>query len=450
MKLRNLKMNESIEKQYSNALENDRVVLNPTEGNALEVEKARKEIIKDDFKEQDKVADEVAKATNATEVNEPKKVKDRKELSKLLAEAKEAGKQYKISRCNEEGFRYLFETIETEATKEPLNEDVTITVNPEEIKINDGVEDVAVIPTEGSEEEKKEEEVESEEVIEPIEECSKTLTEETNMQKIMRVLGMAEQPVEEALSHENEDYFDFTSELYHAIVDVLKEYKHKGVTKDDMQAALNFIDVHMDDDEDLAFLDSNAEADSASEEEAEEADWHKDIKDGDIVTADEDDEIQEESLNEEFKKSAGTILNDHQDEWGSATSPDQMRQMILKLLDAHKDEMDEQNYNYAKMSFTKASRNAIYGLVTAFTTGMAMSPNKQHKQNVKDLESESLQESRADLEKIQDALTDVESVEEEPKVEEQLVETSVEDEDELPFEEEKTEYEVDDEFDWKY
>ena len=79
---------------------------------------------------------------------------------------------------------------------------------------------------------------------------------------------------------------------------------------------------------------------------------------------------------------------------------------------------------------------------------MAMNPNKQHKQNVKDLETESLQESKEDLEKIENALSDVEPVEE-PVQEEEPVETPVED-DELPFEEEKAEYEVDDEFDWKY
>ena len=126
MKLRNLTMKESIEKQFSHALENDHTVLNPTEANALEVEKAKKEEAKEDFKEVDKVADEVAKATNATETTT--KVKDRKELSKLLSEAKEVGKKWKISRCLDEGYRYLVEWIEEIEMERDGEEDNTYLV----------------------------------------------------------------------------------------------------------------------------------------------------------------------------------------------------------------------------------------------------------------------------------------------------------------------------------
>lgn len=539
MKLRNLKLDESIKKEYEHALEDEHTILEPTEANALKVEEERKEIIEDDFKEQDKVADEIAKATNATEVNEPKKVKDRKELSKLLAEAKEAGKQFKISRCNEEGYRYLFETIETpvEETKEVLTEAEAPAEEVEEVKVEEETveeslpetfdekmdflakdEDEAIagyekiIPSleeenvkeqlnkileeekahkafleavkadhslvyehEHAEEEVKEEE--KVEVVEPVEECKESLTEadepaaesiencqkwvdydmehygdvsantrdiiekagfqlikddhgdyevaagkfeslteESNMDKIKKALGM---DMEESLSED--DHFDFMSELYDEMRAVLKKYADKGVTKKDLEGALNFIDVHMDDDEELEFLDVNEEEDKASE------------------TRREDD--VEESLEESNgKKSAGSVLNNCQAEWGVATSPDHMRQLILKCLEEHKDEMADEDFKYAKMTFEKAGRNAIFGLVAAFTTGMAMSPNKQHKQNLKDLETESLEETTSET---------TETLNEECENCEEKEEVEVEDE-EKPFEEEKVEYEIDDEFDWKY
>ena len=527
MKLRNLRLKESIQKEYAKALEDEHTILEPTEANALKVEEERKEIMEDDFKEQDKIADEVAKATNATEVSEPKKVKDRKELSVLLAEAKEAGKQFKISRCNEEGYRYLFETIETpiEENKETLTEGngdkdleekipedfngqmdwlgadeeeaiegydkVLLVLDPEEyanareqiekirdeevahkefletLKTNkeaiykapaeaedvkdaidldgdDSGKDEKVDGDDSGKDEKEESLTESDEpAAESIENCQKwvdydmehygevskntqeiiekagyqlikddhgdyevaagkyeSLNEESNMDKIKKALD-----IKEDLSED--DHFDFMSELYDEMRAVLKKYADKGVTKKDLEGALNFIDVHMDDDEELEFLDKNEKSEVKETEE----------------------EVVEESLIKEDsnKKSAGSVLNDCQSVWGSATSPDQMRSLILKCLEEHKDEMRDEDYKYAKMTFEKANRNAIFGLVAAFTTGMAMSPNKEHKQNVKDLETESLEEDK------KEECSDCD-----------------EDEDEKPFEEEKVEYEIDDEFDWKY
>ena len=384
MKLRNLKMNESIEKQYQNALESDKVILEPTEANALEVEAKKEEEIKDDFKEQDKIADEVAKDTNATEVNEPKKVKDRKELSKLLSEAKESGKQLKVSRCNEDGFRYLVEWVEPEEIKETL------------------VEEKEVCP-----------------------ECGKEVCE------------CDKQSVEEELKDED-DVFDLNSDLYHAIKDVVKKYLDKGISSDDLDSAYEFCTIHMEDDEEIpddffknptwGKKEEPKEEVKETEEEVVEEGCKKDLKESDarpnhdrvlnaldqgLLSYEEvakeclsemaDDDIEDmihicdwdfcfakdESLEEaksEFK-SAGQVMNENP-EWQSELSPEAMRQSILKVLDSHKEEMEPKNYNYARMTFEKANRNAIFGLVAAFTTGDAINPNKEHKQNVKDLDDE--------------------------------------------------------------
>lgn len=118
MKLRKI-TNESIEAQYKKALEDEHTILEPTEANALVAEKDRKEEMKDDFKESEKAAEEVVKATAPEERS---KVKDRAELSRLISEAKQNNQKFRISRCIEEGYRYLFEILEDETDKQPLTE----------------------------------------------------------------------------------------------------------------------------------------------------------------------------------------------------------------------------------------------------------------------------------------------------------------------------------------
>lgn len=118
MKLRKI-TNESIEAQYKKALEDEHTILEPTEANALVAEKDRKEEMKDDFKESEKAAEEVVKATAPEEKS---KVKDRAELSRLISEAKQNNQKFRISRCIEEGYRYLFEILEDETYKQPLTE----------------------------------------------------------------------------------------------------------------------------------------------------------------------------------------------------------------------------------------------------------------------------------------------------------------------------------------
>ena len=355
MKLRNLRMNESVEKQFSKSLENEHTVLEPTEATAIEVEKSIKKEMEDDFKEQDKVADEVAKDTNATEVNEPKKVKDRKELGKLLSEAKEAGQKVKISRCNEEGFRYLVEWVESEETKETLEEEKH------------------VCP-----------------------ECGKEVCE-------------CNKQVKEKLEDED-DIFDLNSELYHALKDVVKQFLDKGIDSDDLESAFEFCILHAEDDEE--FPDEFFKNPTWGKKEEPKEDSEKDLDElfdvsvtgASIPVTANDNNVAvggqagpiggafDEDLDKNFK-SAGQIMNENP-EWQSASEPNQMRQLILKVLDDHKEEMEPKNYNYARMTFEKANRNAIFGLVAAFTTGDAINPNKEHKQNVKDLESESLEEKK--------------------------------------------------------
>jgi hypothetical protein len=575
MKLRNLKMNESISKQFEHALEDEHTILEPTEANALEVEEKREEQIKDDFKEQDKIADEVAKDTNATEVNEPKKVKDRKELSKLLAEAKEAGKQFKISRCNEEGYRYLFETIETEENKEVLNEkkgtkyiffgvdkDDNEVVKKEFVDVNGVIKELKIernklfdddkvdtvyvseisetgeekpidrymisreefIKGESLEEENgdpsldeklpetfegkmdflaadeeeaiegydkvllaleegdpvreqlekiRDEEVahkeflekvksdknaiykapsEAEEVkdavdldekckenleeskleesdepaAESIENCQKwvdydmehygdvskntqeiiekagyqlikddhgdyevaardyeeSLTEETNMEKINRALASLD--MKEDLGED--DHFDFTSELYDEMRAVLKKYADKGVTKDDLSAALSFIDVHMDDDDELEFLDKN-EIESKS-------------KPVEVVDEEKTEEVTEESLEE-------SVIKKFNKKWIEDKDGD-----IIEV-------------RVGEKSIKKGDK-----VGDDFVTGFNPETNTIY------LDEDPEVDGGRDY--------DVETVLS------FLEEKSLSEEDERPFEEEKVEYEIDDEFDWKY
>jgi len=125
MRLRNVKIDESIKRQFKKALEDEHTVIDPTTADALQNEEDVKKQIEKEFKENDKAAEEVAKATAG---DQAVKVKDRKELTKLLSENK--NRKAKISRCLEEGFRYLVEWVEPlneeldqEDEKKPLEED---------------------------------------------------------------------------------------------------------------------------------------------------------------------------------------------------------------------------------------------------------------------------------------------------------------------------------------
>lgn len=69
-----------------------------------------------------------------------------------------------------------------------------------------------------------------------------------------------------------------------------------------------------------------------------------------------------------------------------------MRNAVLKCLEKHKDELNEEAYKYAVMQFTNCRPAGVFGMVAAFISGMAMTPNNQHKQNQKDLQGESLNE----------------------------------------------------------
>lgn len=109
MKLRKEELLENIQDQYKNALENEHTVLEPTEANALEVEKKRDEVRDEIFEESDKAAKELIEATATEDARTLKKAKNRAELAYLIKEAKEANKEYKISRSLEEGYRYVIE-----------------------------------------------------------------------------------------------------------------------------------------------------------------------------------------------------------------------------------------------------------------------------------------------------------------------------------------------------
>lgn len=119
MKLRNVKIDESIKRQFTKALEDEHTVIDPTTADALENEENVKKQIDTEFKENDKAADDLIKATAP---EEKVKVKNRKELTKLLSENK--NRKPKISRCLEEGFRYLVEWEEAEEkVEEPQQEE---------------------------------------------------------------------------------------------------------------------------------------------------------------------------------------------------------------------------------------------------------------------------------------------------------------------------------------
>lgn len=113
MKLRNVNIDESIKSQFKKALEDEHTVLDPTTADALQNEKDVRKQLDKDFKENDKAADDLIKATAPEEKT---KVKNRKELTKLLSENK--NRRAKISRCLDEGFRYLVEWMDEEE-KEP-------------------------------------------------------------------------------------------------------------------------------------------------------------------------------------------------------------------------------------------------------------------------------------------------------------------------------------------
>ena len=147
------------------------------------------------------------------------------------------------------------------------------------------------------------------------------------------------------------------------------------------------------------FLDEDPEVDGGRDYSAEDVfsfldraneQLHKDeSEENEISTED------EQPLTEEKETiSAGSVLNKYREEWDSFENPNDMKNAAIACLDKHKEEMDEKDFNYAKMQFGKAKGSAVFGMIAAFITGDAMNPNKEHKQNVKDLEGESLQESQ--------------------------------------------------------
>ena len=61
-----------------------------------------------------------------------------------------------------------------------------------------------------------------------------------------------------------------------------------------------------------------------------------------------------------------------------ASNPNSMRAAIIKCLDAHKEEMSEKDYNYAKLQFMRCKPNAVYGMATAFITRIPMDANREN------------------------------------------------------------------------
>ena len=91
----------------------------PAEAKALaEYEEAQKRT-EERMNNQDEEIKEFIKDYASEESKTRIKIKDRKELSKKITEAKANNIKFKISRCNEDGYRYIFESFNTNL----LNED---------------------------------------------------------------------------------------------------------------------------------------------------------------------------------------------------------------------------------------------------------------------------------------------------------------------------------------
>jgi len=110
------------------------VTVDPVMGDALKVKDKEASIVVDpvmgDAIKQKEITDKAAEdATKASEkvrkeISESIKVKDRHELSKLISEAKKCNKKFKISKSLEEGFRYIFETLNSITLNESDEEDL--------------------------------------------------------------------------------------------------------------------------------------------------------------------------------------------------------------------------------------------------------------------------------------------------------------------------------------
>ena len=491
MKLRNLrKINESIAQQYSKALEDEHTILEPTEANALEMEKVRAKAIKDECKEQDKIADEVAKATNATEVNEPKKVKDRKELSKLLAEAKEAGKKFKISRCTEEGYRYLFEAYDglddrplSKARKpeeygENVTEEVRKLINGGfdfDTKIKNSPIEVLNILSDGSEIIGK---VKPEAVTYFADRWDEKLIKKAIKDFLKESLTeddeaeIAELEVEEAPAEETEsavptsfeeqmDYLaadeDEAIAAYEQVIPLVAEEN----VKEQLNKILEEEKAHK------AFLDAVKGNHSlvygeAAEETAEEPAEEEVVE----LTAE---EVLGENLNESkepLKEETNMekimrVLNSHsvsdEEELGEATRTEENEDILeesnegpyhVQYEDEDGDVVDGDEHD----TLEAAKEEAIDGYHTKYVGFVIYNPSGEIVFSDVDLvecNEKPLKESMSDLEKIQNALSKLTGGETETvETEETKVEETPADEDELPFEPATSEVEPDDEFDW--
>ena len=282
MKLRNIKIDESIKSQFKKALEDEHTVIDPTTADALKNEEDVRKQINDEFKENDKAAEELVAATAP---EEKKKVKDRKELTKLLSESN--GRKYKISRCDEDGYRYFLEWID-----EPKAEETEVLVENKEneAEAEPVVEEVETPVTEA---EPLVEEQQPEQEPEVIEESKEPLVE-SNYDKIMKVLNDVEAESLEEEQHLNEknDYSkkrddkeqsiqlivcnlyskfsnEFRDNIYSLVANLMSDFPDAKEDEIQEKAEAAIVDETMDDYLDTgntAYLDKNYHYEESLEE----------------------------------------------------------------------------------------------------------------------------------------------------------------------------------------
>lgn len=121
-KLTNLKLSDNDAK----------IDVDPVMGDAFIQSDKRAKMIDDIRDEMNKSVKEIVDATATEESKNRFKIKDRKELAKLLTGLKEQKKRYKVSRSLDEGYRYAVQVFEDLVPEENIE-----VKNEEEIKVED-------------------------------------------------------------------------------------------------------------------------------------------------------------------------------------------------------------------------------------------------------------------------------------------------------------------------
>lgn len=165
-------------------------------------------------------------------------------------------------------------------------------------------------------------------------------------------------PEEEVVTEDLDefDYDGFEHKLYQAILSVAKEYKYVGISRDDVNKALNTCSVRIEDDEDALFLESLTEASATAEKPK--------------------------------TKSVGSIIRKHLDEISSINNVQQMKQKVIEIVNSDDSIDKNEKDTFVRNLLRQKSPNAILSMLGTYISSIKKieSLNESEKVNNKKLE----------------------------------------------------------------